>query len=210
MQSFALLPAAGKSNRMGRPKLLLPLGGRTVLEWAIDALRLGGLDRVLVVVAPHVAELAALAHAAGAEVLVLPDETPDMRATVTLGLAHLERRYAPQPDDRWFLMPADHPALDAAVVRQLIETGGSRANPSIIIPTFQGTRGHPVGISWKHVAGIRASPAGQGINVYLRQQRAETLEVPVESASVLIDLDTPDDYRRLAAAWGENGAIPGH
>ncbi len=40
---FALIPAAGKSARMGRPKLTLPLGGRTVLEHVVTALRRGGV-----------------------------------------------------------------------------------------------------------------------------------------------------------------------
>ena len=62
--TFAIIPAAGHSTRMGRPKLSLPLGERTVLEHVIAALRQGGVDHVLVVVAPHVAELVPLANAA--------------------------------------------------------------------------------------------------------------------------------------------------
>ncbi len=50
---FAVVPAAGRSSRMGRPKLSLPLGGRTVLEHVVIALRQGGVDEVLVVVGPH-------------------------------------------------------------------------------------------------------------------------------------------------------------
>ena len=66
---FALVPAAGFSRRMGRPKLGLPLGERTVLEHVVAALRQGGAEHVLVVVGPHVPELAPLAAAAVAEVL---------------------------------------------------------------------------------------------------------------------------------------------
>src|SRR5205807_30650 len=73
---FAVVPAAGKSTRMGRPKLSLPLGNFTVLEMVIGALRQGGVDHVLVVAAPHVGELAPLAQSAGAHALVLPDDTP--------------------------------------------------------------------------------------------------------------------------------------
>src|SRR5207237_3552168 len=54
---LALIPAAGKSTRMGRPKLALPLGGRTVLEHVVAALRDAGVEHVLVVVGPHVPEL---------------------------------------------------------------------------------------------------------------------------------------------------------
>jgi molybdenum cofactor cytidylyltransferase len=203
-QTFALIPAGGKSVRMGRPKLALPLGGRSVLEQVIDALRRAAIESILVVVGPHVPELAPLAEAAGAQVLLLAAETADMRATVERGLHWLEERFQPRPDDNWLLVPGDYPTLDTAVVRQLLESRAANPGYSIILPTYQGRRGHPTLIGWKHVAGIRTLPAGQGLNVYLRQQAAETLEMPVRSADILRDLDTPEDYERLLQTWEQS------
>jgi molybdenum cofactor cytidylyltransferase len=194
---YALLPAAGKSTRMGQPKLLLPLGGRTVLECVVAALRQAGVDQVLVVVGPHVAELAAVATQAGAHVCLLAEETPDMRATVEKGLRWLEERFQPGPEDAWLLCPADHPTLDPTVVRQLLDARTHHPACTIFIPGFGGRRGHPALIGWRHVASMLELPAGVGLNVYLRQQVAATREVPVASAEVLCDLDTPEDYARL-------------
>lgn len=195
MKTFAVVPACGQSRRMGRPKLTLPLGDRAVIEHVVSALRGGGVQPVLVVVGPHVPEVAALARAAGAEVLELPDPTADMRATVEAGLRWLEDRFAPSDDDVWLLAPADHPVLSAAVVRQLLHAGSAGA--SLAVPVHGGRRGHPTLIRWRHVAGIRALPEGAGINVYLRAQGNEMQEVPVADAGVLADLDTPEDYERL-------------
>src|SRR5262245_40399906 len=50
----ALLPAAGHSTRMGRPKLSLPLGQRTVIEHVINTLKNARIEQILVVVGPHV------------------------------------------------------------------------------------------------------------------------------------------------------------
>src|SRR5262249_51400158 len=122
-RTFAVLPAAGQSRRMGRPKLALPLGDRSVLERVIDALRQGGVEHVLVVIGPHVPALVPLAALAGAHTLLLPVETADMRSTVEQGLLWLEERFHPTSDDAWLLVPADHPTLDAAVVRELLRTG---------------------------------------------------------------------------------------
>jgi molybdenum cofactor cytidylyltransferase len=194
---FGLLPAAGKSARMGRPKLSLPLGGRTVLHHTIAALRQGGVELVLVVVAPHSTELATLAEAAGATCLVLRHKTPDMRATVEQGLAWLELHFQPQLSDSFLLIPADHPTLDAAVVRALLETHVPAPPGSILVPTHAGRRGHPTLIPWEHVAGIRARPPGEGVNAYLRGQAARTIEVALASDAILCDLDTPEDYDRL-------------
>jgi molybdenum cofactor cytidylyltransferase len=195
--TFAVIPAAGKSERMGRPKLALPLGDRTVLERVVAALREAGVEHVLVVVGPHVPQLAPLAARAGAHVLQLAEQTPEMRATVEAGLRWLEERFRPRPDDRWLLVPADHPTLDPLVVRTLLRRRAAAPDRSIVVPMHEGRRGHPTLIDWKHVAGMRALPAGQGLNAYLRQHAAETLEVPVGSADILSDLDTPEDYERL-------------
>jgi molybdenum cofactor cytidylyltransferase len=198
----ALLPAAGKSQRMGRPKLALPLGlgdHATVLEHVVDALKQGGVAHILVVLAPHVAELAELAARAGAAVCLLDHETPDMRATVEEGLRWFEQRLPMCDDDGWLLCPADHPAIDAGVIARLELEKASHPERSILIPTFEGRRGHPALIGWKEVAAIRALPPGQGLNSYFRLHASQTLEVPVESPGVLLDLDTPEDYVRLQA-----------
>jgi molybdenum cofactor cytidylyltransferase len=190
--TFAVVPAAGHSTRMGRPKLSLPLGDRTVIEHVVGTLRAGGVERVLVVVGHQVPEVGSLALTAGAEVLVLNQPTPDMRATVEHGLVWLESRYRPAEDDPWLLVPADCPLVAPAVIRRLLAADGPG---SIVIPVHAGRRGHPTRFAWRHAAGIRALPAGQGINTFI--QTEEVIEVPVEEAGVLADLDTPEDYERF-------------
>ena len=113
---FAVVPAAGKSVRMGATKLALPLAGRTILEHVITALRQAAMDDVLVVLGPHVAELAASATAAGAQAFVLDHDTAHMRETVERGLAWLEEHRGPRPNDWLLLVPADHPMLQLADV----------------------------------------------------------------------------------------------
>jgi molybdenum cofactor cytidylyltransferase len=204
-----VLPAGGHSARMGRPKLALPLGSSTVLEHVIAALRAAGMEHVLVVVGPHVPELVPLAEEAGAHVCRLSAATPDMRATVEAGLSCLEERFRPGPADAWLLVPADHPTLDTAVVGRLEEARRSHSRHSIFVPAHEGRRGHPTLLAWKHVAGIRAHPPGEGLNTYVRRHAAETLEVAVESADVLCDLDTPEDYERLLQRLGIRHQVSG-
>jgi molybdenum cofactor cytidylyltransferase len=199
--TFAVIPAAGKSARMGRPKLALPLGGATVLEHVISALRGAGVGPILVVAGPHVAELAILAEAGGAHALVLPQETEDMRATVEAGLSWLEDHFCPRPEDDWLLVPGDHPTLAPAIIRSLLAARQWAPAGTILVPIYQGRRGHPTLIPWRHVAGIRALPPGQGINVYLRAHQEAIMEVQVPTEEILVDLDTPEDYRGLRQRW---------
>jgi molybdenum cofactor cytidylyltransferase len=193
----AVVPAAGRSSRMGRPKLALPVDGRPMLERVIAALRDGGAAPVAVVTGPHDPTLAPLARAAGAEVCELTAATPDMRTTVEHGLRWLEERYRPQPDDAYLLTPADLPLLDAATVRMLCAAWTGRPTASILIPTFQNRRGHPALIAWWHVAGIRALAAGQGIDAYLRDRAAELQEVAVIGPGGVQDVNTASDFELL-------------
>lgn len=201
MRVHALIPAAGKSTRMGRPKLTLPLGGRTVLEHVLMTLSEAGIAHVLVVAGPHVPEVAALAESAGASVLRLSEETAGMRETVEQGLDWLEKHWQPSAEDSFLLVPADHPALEVEVVRRLLAAAETSPEHSIIIPTHEGQRGHPTLIGWRHVLGIRAIPAGQGLNSYLRQQHDATRVVAVETPTILWDVDTPADLERLQRYW---------
>lgn len=194
----AVVPAAGASTRMGRPKLTLPVGGRPVIERVVAALREGGADPVVVVTGPHDPAVAPLAIAAGAEVCELSAATPDMRATVEHGLRWLEERYRPRPGDAWLLCPADYPLLDEAVVRQICDAYRPQT-ASILVPTHAGRRGHPVLMAWRHVEGIRGLPADVGIDHYLRIRAEEVTEMSVIHAGGLLDVDTPTDFDRLQA-----------
>jgi molybdenum cofactor cytidylyltransferase len=200
-RTFGLIPAAGKSRRMGQPKLALPLGGRTVLECVVAAIQQASVVHVVVVVGPGGDALAALARTAGADVLQLTEDTAEMRQTIQRGLDWLESRFQPRDDDGWLLLPADHPCVDAGVVGQLLQARARHPQRSIFVPTYRQKRGHPPWIGWNHVREIRALPRDVGLNAYVRQHGAQTLEVPVETEAVLWDLDTPEDYRRLQRHW---------
>ena len=202
--TYGLIPAAGLSTRMGRPKLALPLGDRTVLECVIEALRQGGLDHILLVLGPETAPYATMAQIAGAETLTLPEQTPEMRATVTQGLACLERGHQPRDEDAWLLAPADHPTVQAAVVHALLAARAEHPEYSIFVPTFEKRRGHPTLCSWKHARKILQEPPDHGLNVYFRRHSAETLEISWPTPEILWDVDTPEDYQRLLEMVSNN------
>jgi CTP:molybdopterin cytidylyltransferase MocA len=194
---FGVIPAAGKSSRIGLPKLALPIGKRTILERAIEALQVASVTTVVVVVGKHVPQLITLVEKAGAHALLLDTDTAHMRQTVEAGLRWIESRFQPAATDDWLLLPADHPVLEADAIRLLL--AGRRMNParSIVAPTYLGKRGHPVLFAWSHVAEIRKFPEAQGIDAYLRAHNSEVLELAIDHPGILRDLDTWDDYEEL-------------
>jgi molybdenum cofactor cytidylyltransferase len=210
-RTFAIIPAAGKSERMGRPKLALPLGGRPILERTIESLMRAGVKDIGVIIGPQAPELVEIAEAAGAEALMLDCDTPDMRTTLMLGLHWLKRSRHPGPDDRILLVPGDHPVFSAEVIRRLESARATAGDRSIVVPTFGGVRGHPVLFDWKHVGEMENWPVARGFNSYFRSQPDATVELPVNTPAILWDLDTPEDYERMLREYNVlDGGKTGH
>jgi CTP:molybdopterin cytidylyltransferase MocA len=115
------------------------------------------------------------------------------------GLRWAAVHFHPHEAAKWLLVPGDHPVLDPGLVRTLLESCTRQPRYSIVVPTHGGRRGHPALIAWAHAAGIQKMAPGHGIDAYLRLHAAETLELQVDNAEILLDLDTPEDYARLKA-----------
>lgn len=193
---FAVLPAAGLSRRMGQPKLLLPLGGSTVIERLIQVLTEPQIAARVVVVRAGDQPLQALLAKLPATTVVPSVDPPDMRASVEIGLAEIERRYQPQPDDAWLMIPADHPLLQPATLQQLL-TVWTQQRPRLLLPTHQGRGGHPLLGRWDTLAQLRALPADVGLNQLLRVCENDVLRWSVDDPGVRADLDSPADYQQM-------------
>ena len=88
----AIVPAAGQSRRMGQPKLLLDLAGRTVIARVIEALRDAGITRCLVVVRPGDTALIQEITTAGGEIVIPTTAPADMRQSVEWALREVGSR----------------------------------------------------------------------------------------------------------------------
>jgi molybdenum cofactor cytidylyltransferase len=194
IQSFAIIPAAGHSVRMGRPKLLMPWGEATVIEHVIAAWRASRVTRVVVVVRAGDAELIEKCRAAGAEVVTPDVPPPEMKVSVGHALTYVQSNFSPQPSDAWLLAPADMPRLSPQVVNQLLNAHDADA-PAILIPITLGRRGHPVLFPWPLAAEVNRLSADEGVNSLTA--RHVVREVACGDPTILDDLDTPHDYQRL-------------
>ena len=220
---FAVVPAAGLSRRMGAPKLLLSLGGTTVIRRLLDSLRDAGVTERIVVCRKDDDALRNEIAAAAATAVQPEVDPPDMRTSVEHALHYLRELdvwgtcsassnpdsrsesatlAAPQPDDGWLLAPADHPVLNADLIRDVLR-GWRQSSAGILVPTFQGRRGHPTIFRWRLADAVVESPPDRGLNELLLRHSAEVEEIPVDDPCILTDLDTPADLAALRQRFGE-------
>lgn len=181
---------------MGRPKLLLPWGDKTVIETVIAAWRRSRVSHVVMTVRAADVELAALGRAAGAEVVVVSPPPADMKASVLAGLEYVAGKYQPQTNDFWLLAPADMPTLSPQTIDALLTawSAGASQTADIVAPCRGGRHGHPVLFSWPLAEAARRLGEEEGLNQLLARHRVQ--ELPVDDDDGFADLDTPDDYRR--------------
>ena len=190
---FALIPAAGRSRRMGTSKLLLPWQSTTVIEQLIGTLTRPEITAVAIVIRPDDHALREALQRTSA-IPVIPDhEPPEMRDSIEIGLRAIRRRFAPADDDGWLLIPADHPLIEPEVLDGLL-TRWSQGDCEALLPTLGQRRGHPTLLRWSLATRIEQIPRDVGVNTLLRSSPSLVTEWPTDRESVLADLDTPEDY----------------
>lgn len=199
--------AGGASRRMGTPKAGLVHEGRTFLARVVGTLRDGGVTDVLVVSGhAHDDVLAALPHGDPARVLRNPDPDRGQLSSLKVALAELRARAA-RPDAALVAL-VDHPAVAAATVAHLVAAWCSAradtaaARVAIVVPTHDGRRGHPVLFAASVWDELLATPDEHGARAVVRADRARVLDVPVADPGVRVDVDTPEEFRRLSSGAG--------
>jgi molybdenum cofactor cytidylyltransferase len=193
-QSFAIVPAAGVSRRMGQPKLLLPLSGRTLIEHVLTEWLSSRVNHVVLVVRPDDQEVAAIGGRLGVDVVVPPTSPADMKASVAHALARVAERHHPADHDAWLLAPADMPRLHRDVINGLL-AAHRLDQPRMLAPVASGRRGHPTLFPWRLAQAVRTLPEGTGVDWLVRTGPVE--EIEVGDVGIHDDLDHPEDYARL-------------
>jgi molybdenum cofactor cytidylyltransferase len=197
---FALIPAAGHSQRMGRAKLLLPLAGRPIILHTIAAWQQSRVDRVVVVVRSGDHALADAVKPANIEVVIPESPPPDMKASLQAALRHIERQYSPTSDDAFLVAPADMPRLSPAIVDRLIAHHAFGSQRKILAPLLAGRRGHPVLFPWDFAGDVHGLAADEGLNAIVGRHEPTLLrceDLVRENEYPFADIDTTEDYERI-------------
>ena len=189
-----LILAAGESSRMGRDKALLTYRGRTFLDSIIHTLRDAGIERIAVVLGHHAEEIQKATNLEGVEIVLNSEYRRGQTSSLQGGLRALE-----SPNlEAVVLCLVDHPAVSATTVRKL--TQSFRQSPApVVIPTYQGQRGHPVLIGRVVFPALLSLAPSEGANTIIRSHGDATQFVEVDDPGILLDVDDPETFQQMQA-----------
>ncbi len=191
---IGVLLAAGRSRRMGRPKLLLPWpapdGPRAVIAAAFDAI--AGACREMVVVGAADDETLAAAIAAALDERRFRPAIPQGDEMIDSVRAGLLAARAIDHDADVLLQPADHPDVAPGTLEALL--ADRRDDDTAVIPAYDGRGGHPVLIPSGLFGDILAYDGPGGVRQFWRDHPDRCRRLPVDDPAVVHDLDTPDQW----------------
>jgi molybdenum cofactor cytidylyltransferase len=177
---------------MGRPKALLPLRGRTFIENILDAVSRSPVEDTIVVVGHHRDEIERHIRTS-ARIVFNPDYEHGMITSIQTGIRSL-----PVGTSGALLFLVDHPLVDSETIHLLV---AAAAPDRIVVPTFEGRRGHPVLFGATILQEVLALDTSEGANIVVRRDPSRIFQVSVNSPGVLVDVDTPEDFRKLQSMY---------
>ncbi len=186
---------AGAGTRFGEPKATAEWRpGVRFLDAVVETARWAGADPIVAAVGPGVRV------PDGARAVVNADAKGEQLVSLRLALAQLTNAVV----EGALVWPVDHPAVRVESVFAVLDAA-RRTGALIVLPTFEGKRGHPAWFHrdvWRELVTVKDG----GARAVVHANPGRVLEVPVHDAGVLRDIDTRDD---LAAARGVAGAAHG-
>jgi molybdenum cofactor cytidylyltransferase len=195
----AIVLAAGRSSRMGRPKATLPLGdGDTFLSRIVRTFLEAGVDDVIVVVGHDADAIAqSMAEAAVRARLVLnPHYDRGQLSSILAGLAVVDR-----PGVAATLVTlVDVPLVSADTVRAVLDCY-RRTRVPIVRPTSGSRHGHPLLIDRALFPALRAAEPEAGAKPIVRAHASAAGDIAIADEGAFTDIDTEQEYRK----WVRNG-----
>lgn len=167
MQIIALIPAAGKGERFGMPKVDAMFNGISFSEKIIAALQEAGITQYMV---------------------IRDVDTPDMLASLKVGMDSFHSQNV-HPDG-WLIWPVDHPMVNPETISILIKEFSSKTN-SIIVPRCNNRNGHPIIIPGFMT--IPDQPDPNGLKGVLMKSHCIIEHVDIDDEGILKNINTPED-----------------
>jgi molybdenum cofactor cytidylyltransferase len=197
-QLGVVILGAGASARMGKPKLLLPWCSTTVIGHLISQWRKLGAAQIGVVLrANDVALAMELDRLDFPKQDRIENPRPEQGMFSSIVCAANWHGWR-QEISSWAVVLGDQPHLRSEALRQLLEFSGQN-QAMICQPAFGGRTGHPVILPRPAFFELKNTGAAT-LKDFLKLTALPHVQCSVSDAGLSLDLDTPEDYKRLTAS----------
>jgi molybdenum cofactor cytidylyltransferase len=176
---------------MGEPKAMLRIGTKTFIDHILDIIDSNGIKNKIIVLGheSHVIEKS-LTPSRGKIVLNKSWEQGQL-SSIIAGVNHIDQAAC----NGVLICPVDHPLISTTLVQKLIASFRSNQK-KIVIPTYEGKRGHPVIFSSKLFTEIKNASLNVGLRQVVRAHEKDIELISTDEEGILINIDTPDDYKK--------------
>lgn len=186
----AVVLAAGLSSRMGRSKMILPWGKTTVIGQVVSVLQEGQVGEIVVVTGGERQAVEAALSGQPVRSVYNPEfSNGKMLVSLKVGLADLSDQV-----EAALVVLGDQPAIQESVVQAMVERYWEQ-KPCLMVPSYQMHRGHPWLICralWGEILSMDSETFT--MRDFLIRHANEISYLDVDTATILQDLDTPQDY----------------
>ena len=194
MKAAGLITVAGQSQRMHAFKPLLPIDGTPMIALTANVFRSAGITDLFVVVGKRGEEVISALDGYNARFLWNNAfETTEMFTSFQIGLGAIRET---GEYDAAFLLPGDMPAVEPAVLRQLMSKMEAE-DWDAIFPSDGMRRLHPPLIRSNLFDPLIAYSGEDGLRGAFRSLNARIGYVETPEQGCALDVDTPEDYARV-------------
>ena len=134
----AIILAAGLSSRMGKNKLLLPLGKQSVIEHVVEKVSKSQVDEIIVVLGNDAKDIEAVLDRFDIKTVVNSNYIKGQSTSVKVGIREVDDH----TEGALFIM-GDQPMIKTGIINDIIHKF-SECECSIVVPTYNNQRGNPV------------------------------------------------------------------
>ncbi|MBK6282281.1 MAG: nucleotidyltransferase family protein [Draconibacterium sp.] len=186
---WAIILAAGASTRMKRQKLLLPFNGKTIIETVVENVANVVGSNIKVVLGSHAEEIKSVIENQKVQFCVNENYLNGMLSSAICGF-----RALPHEAKAALVFLGDQPQIPPQATNLVIEAW-MKSKKGIVMPTFNGRRGHPVLIETRYKSEIEKLDPERGLKTLAEKFKDDVFEVECEIPEILRDIDTPEEYQ---------------
>jgi molybdenum cofactor cytidylyltransferase len=188
-----ILLSAGLSSRFGSPKALACINNMPAITYLLEKLTATSLGEIVIVLGAdsQPIELCLFKHKM-IRVVYNKDYKLGQTSTVQTGLKEIASEAT-----GFMLLPVDCPFVKAATVETIIEHFTVKHLKKILVPEFDGHRGHPPIFDIRFKDPVLNLDPAQGINNFMHEHSQSIKTIKLDDPGITQSFNTPEEFAEI-------------